>query len=159
MQAPRQSQKHKQDEAQGHVAVHPSLLPSILAAALQQSQATATTAEPRVIPFDILKRPQRFIIRADLPGVRQDEIVLQSEGNLLSLSIEKDKNTEQEGVRVHRRERGQSFASRSIRLPETCDLDKIQADVENGVLEIIVPKIQETFKHRTIKVGKVANGP
>ena len=64
----------------------------------------------------------------------------------------------QEGVRVHRRERGQSFASRSIRLPETCDVDKIQADVENGVLEIFVPKIRETSKHRTIKVGKAANG-
>jgi HSP20 family protein len=122
-------------------------------AALQHAQSDD---QARLITLDVLEKAQQFEVRADLPGVPQDDIVLQADGNILTLSVEKKKKTEeQEGVRVHRHERVSTYAPRSIRLPESADLSQVQADIQNGVLEIIVPKTQKQ-KQRTIKVGSKA---
>lgn len=132
--------------------VHSYLMPHIFAA-LQHAHAKD---EPRLITLDVLEKAQHFAIVAEIPGVLQDEVILQVDGDILHLSVEKKKTKEQEGVRVHRRERPSSFAARSIRLPESSDFDRIQADVSNGLLEVIIPKRRETGKQRTIKVGSKA---
>lgn len=145
-----QNRRQAQEEEDAHAhALHAHLLPSVLAAALRHAH---TEGEARLIPLDVVERAQQFEIRADLPGVPKEDIVLQAEGDLLSLSVETKAHKEQEGVRVHRRERGHTFAARSIRLPESCDLSQVQADVQNGVLEIVIAKTQKE-KQRTIKIG------
>lgn len=147
---PNRRQAEEEDPSADLSAAHAYLVPSLLAAALRQAQHAD---EPRMITLDVIEKAQRFEIRADLPGVLQDNIVLQAEGDVLNLSVKKQDAKQQEGVRVHRQERVSTFAPRSIRLPESCDLSKIEADAENGVLEIIIPKKQASPKQRTIKVG------
>ena len=57
---------------------------------------------------------------------------------------------------MHRRERASSFAPRSIRLPDSVDMSQVQADIQDGVLTITIPKKSQKEKQRTIKVGSKA---
>lgn len=101
---------------------------------------------------DVKEEENRFIIEADLPGFKKEEIELKYNEGLLTISIEHDETKEEEETNYVHRERKQCSMKRTLNLGEL-DFDKIDASLKDGILEIIAPKaeIVETTKRIEIK--------
>jgi HSP20 family protein len=105
-------------------------------------------AAPR-IKIDLTEQDGSFSIKAEIPGVRKEDIDVRVDGNLVTISAEvKSEKEEKEGTRVLRRERQQGYASRSFTL--SCPVDEAKADAkyENGVLNLTLPKKAATSTKR-----------
>jgi len=101
---------------------------------------------------DIKEEQDRYIIRADLPGVEAKDIEITMENGVLTPKGERasDKTEEREGYRRIERVRGTFY--RRFSLPDTADADKIEARSKDGVLEIVLPK-HEKVQPRRISVN------
>ena len=107
------------------------------------------------VPVDVVEEGDSYVISAELPGVKPEDIDISVTGNTLTIKGEMGDTIEQEGERYHYRERRYGSFQRSVRLPNTLDTDKVEASFENGVLNISIPKQpQAQPKQITIKVGK-----
>lgn len=100
--------------------------------------------------INLTEDKDNYYIRAELPGVKGDELDIQVTANNLSISGER-KITPVENARYHRRERDAGTFSRVIGLPGEINSDKVEANLENGVLTIAVPKA-EIAKPKQISV-------
>ena len=97
-------------------------------------------AAPR-IKVDVSEQEGSFAVKAEIPGVRKEDIDVRVEGNQVTISAEvKTEKEEKKGGRFLRKECQQGFASRSFTLG--CALDESQADAkfENGILSLTLPK-------------------
>jgi HSP20 family protein len=101
---------------------------------------------------DILEREGNLILRAELPGMTEKEIDLKVEGNTLTLKGERKMENEDKKSNYHRVESSYGSFTRSFTLPETVDLDKINAEYKNGILTIALPQKPEV-KPREIQVS------
>ena len=101
--------------------------------------------------MDVIEHENDVTVRVDLPGLDPDNIDIQVEDDLLTISGEIATRDEQENERYHYRERRYGAFKRSLRLAETIDTDNIDATYENGVLALVLPKRPETQPKR-IKV-------
>jgi HSP20 family protein len=96
--------------------------------------------EPQ-IRMDVKEADGQYLIKAEIPGVKRDDIHVTIEGNRVSISAEvKKEKEEKEGERVIRSERSYGMASRSFSLAEEVDQSKVQAKYTDGVLELTLPK-------------------
>jgi len=93
-----------------------------------------------------------YYVRAELPGVKADELDIQATANNLSISGERKIAAEEEGTRYHRREREAGTFSRMIGLPGDFNRDNVDAKLENGILTVVVPKA-EIAKPKQITVS------
>lgn len=93
-----------------------------------------------------------YYVRAELPGVQADELDIQVTGNNLSISGERKIAAEEEGARYHRREREAGTFSRIIGLPGEVNTDKVEASLEDGILNVVVSKA-EIAKPKQITVS------
>jgi HSP20 family protein len=100
---------------------------------------------------DILEKEGNIVLRAELPGMNEKEIELKVEGDTLILKGERKMESEDKKSNYHRIERSYGSFTRSFRLPDTVDSEKIDADYKNGVLTITLPKKPEV-KPREIPV-------
>jgi HSP20 family protein len=100
---------------------------------------------------DILEKDGKIILRAEIPGMTEKEIELKVEGDTLILKGERKMESEDKKSNYHRIERSYGSFTRSFRLPDTVDSEKIDADYKNGVLTITIPKKSEV-KPREIPV-------
>ncbi len=97
---------------------------------------------------DISEDEDKFIIHADLPGVKSDEIEITADNGVLTIKGQRD-NLKQENKDNYRRiERFSGSFIRRFTLPERADLDNIAANSRNGVLELIIPKTAESRPRR-----------
>jgi HSP20 family protein len=92
---------------------------------------------------DILEKEGNLILRAELPGISEKQIDLKLEGNTLTLKGERKMDKEDNKNNYQRVESFYGSFTRSFRLPETVDLEKISADYKNGVLTITIPQKPE----------------
>ena len=81
-----------------------------------------------------------YYVRAELPGVKGEELDIQVTANNLAISGERKIAAEEEGAKYHRREREAGSFSRMIGLPGDINSDKVDAKMENGILTIVVAK-------------------
>ena len=97
-----------------------------------------------VPPLEVAERADAYLVAAELPGVREEEIELSFESNVLTLRGRKASHfaaaSENEGLRVHLSERQTGTFERSVRLPEYVEGDRIDARFVDGVLHVTVPK-------------------
>ena len=93
----------------------------------------------------------KFYVRAELPGVKGEDLDIQITGNKLAISGER-KIAAEEGARYHRREREAGTFSRMIGLPGEVDADKVDANLVDGILTVVVPKA-EVAKPKRITVS------
>ncbi len=100
---------------------------------------------------DILEKEGNIVLRAELPGMNEKEIELKVEGDMLILKGERKMESEDNKSTYHRIERSYGSFTRSFRLPDTVDSEKINADYKNGVLTITISKKPEV-KPREIPV-------
>ena len=118
-----------------------------------RSQATQ-----RWVPAtDLVEADDHVLLRADLPGLTQDDVNIEVRDNALTISGERKAEHEQRERGWYRLERQYGKFSRSLSLPEGADPDAISASFENGVLEVRIPK-PEQRKPRRIPIGASANG-
>ena len=92
-----------------------------------------------------------YYLRAELPGVKSEDLDIQAERNTISLSGSRKVAAEGGEVKYHRREREAGTFSRMIGLPGEIDPDKVTANLANGILAVVVPKA-EVAKPKQISV-------
>ena len=114
-------------------------------------------AQQRWVPaMDLVEADDHFLLRADLPGLKEEDVNIEVRDNALTVSGERKAEHEQREKGWYRLERQFGQFSRSISLPEGVDPDGIEAAFTHGVLEVKIPK-PEQRKPRRITI-KSANG-
>jgi len=104
---------------------------------------------------DIKESEDFFLISADLPGLKEDEIKIEVKDKILTISGER--NYEKSDEKLHRFERQYGKFERSFQMPNGVDLEKVQANYENGALEVLVPR-EEVTKPKAIKIQSNKGG-
>jgi HSP20 family protein len=106
------------------------------------------------LPLDVSENENEFVVKGSLPGVKPEDVQITVHGDTLTIQGERESAEEKKGERWHLRERRFGSFQRSISLATPLDSDKAQAQFENGVLTLTLPK-SESAKPRQIKVGGV----
>jgi HSP20 family protein len=89
---------------------------------------------------DVFEKEDRFVVKAELPGMKEEDIDVSVVGDTLSIRGEKKTETEIKEEDYYRCERSYGSFYRSIPLPSNVDANKIEASFEDGVLEVALPK-------------------
>ena len=92
---------------------------------------------------DISETETRFEIRAELPGISEDDVNVSLTDNVLTVKGEKQHEEETDGKNYHRMERRYGKFQRSFTLPRHIEADAIKAEFKNGVLRLEIPKAEE----------------
>ncbi|XP_023880967.1 18.2 kDa class I heat shock protein [Quercus suber] len=96
------------------------------------------------IRIDWKETPEAHIFKADLPGLKKEEVKVEvEEGRILQISGERSKEQEDKNDKWHRIERSIGKFLRKFRLPKNAKMDQVKASMENGVLTVTVPKEEE----------------
>ena len=103
--------------------------------------------------MNVTEDKEKYYIRAELPGVKADELDISVTGDTLSISGERKLPVEDEKARYHRREREAGRFSRILSLPAQVDTGKVEASCTDGVLTVILPRAEEA-KPKQIAVKK-----
>src|SRR5262245_40089092 len=93
--------------------------------------------------FDAVETSDAYILKADLPGLRGEDLEVIVAGNQITVSGEREEDlSSDEDGRYDVSERHIGRFSRSFTLPESCDADRVEAELKNGVLTLEAPKNQ-----------------
>jgi HSP20 family protein len=104
--------------------------------------------------MDLVETDEHFVLRADLPGLDEDDVKIEVANDTLTVSGERRFEQEVKKDGFYRLERGSGTFARSLTLPEGVDADAIAASFDKGVLEIRIPKPEERKPRRVeIAVG------
>ncbi len=108
-------------------------------------------------PMDLVEENGEYVLHADLPGVREDDVKVELEDNVLTVSGERSSQHEQEKDGYRRIERAYGSFTRSLTVPDGVAADSVQAHFENGVLTVRIPKPEQRKPHKVaISVGAQA---
>lgn len=103
---------------------------------------------------DITEDEQEYLIKAELPDMKKEDVRLTVENEVLTISGERKFEKEEKGKKYHRIERAYGSFVRSFSLPEDADESMVSADFKDGMLQIHLPKSQKAKpKAIEIKVG------
>ncbi|HEY7217849.1 MAG TPA: Hsp20/alpha crystallin family protein [Candidatus Binatia bacterium] len=101
---------------------------------------------------DVLESKDAYLIRAELPGMKREDIKVEIKDGTLVLSGESKSEKPAEGVEYRHVERVAAKFWRSFSLPETVKQDGIEASYKDGILEVRVPKVEKA-KPRQIEIS------
>ncbi len=107
-------------------------------------------------PVDIKEDADAYTVHLEVPGVTQDHLHLSLQDNVLTIKGSKEQKQESGEGRYRRIERSYGSFSRSLSLPRNVDATRVEANLEDGVLEVRLPKREES-KPRQINVGVTQN--
>ena len=100
-----------------------------------------TPAEAPAIRMDVSEQPKCFLVHAELPGVKKEDIHVQVDGNQVSITAEvKQEKEVKEGERVLRAERYYGQVSRTFQLAQDINDSEASARFNDGILELTLPK-------------------
>jgi HSP20 family protein len=108
--------------------------------------------------MDLVETDDEFVLRADLPGLSEDDVNIELEDNVLTISGERKAEHEERKEGYYRVERSSGSFTRSLTLPEGVDPDAVKASFERGVLEVRVPK-PEAKKPRKVAISVGGGAP
>ncbi len=100
---------------------------------------------------DIKEEDDKYLLHADIPGVKPEEIEVSMDGGVLTIKGERKLESSEEKENYKRIERVHGVFYRRFALPDDADPEKIAASGKNGVLEVVIPK-SEAQKPRKIEV-------
>lgn len=101
---------------------------------------------------DIVEEKEKFLVKAELPGLNKEDIKLNIEDGKLSITGERKFENEVKDKNYHRIERSYGKFFRSFILPRNVDSEKISANFENGLLTVTIPK-SEIAKAKEIPIS------
>jgi HSP20 family protein len=102
----------------------------------------ADTTSP--LALDVSSDEKSVKVRAAIPGVKQDDISIEVKDGVLTISGESRYENEEKQENWHRRELRYGKYSRAVRLPEDVNFEKAQAELENGILTVTLPRVEPT---------------
>src|SRR5687767_13252421 len=97
---------------------------------------------------DLIEREDSLVLKADLPGMTEDDVQIEMRDDVLTISGERKAEHEDKQNGYYRVERSFGRFSRSLHLPDGVDADKIAAAFDNGVLEVTIPKPEQRQPRR-----------
>ena len=100
---------------------------------------------------DITEDPKEYLVKAELPEVKKDEIKISVQNDVLVISGERKYEKEEKDKKYHRVERAYGSFSRSFTIPEDADPEKVSAEFKEGVLHVHLPK-SDRAKPKSIAV-------
>src|SRR5215212_2830749 len=104
--------------------------------------------------MDLVETGDHFVLRADLPGMSEEDVTIEVEERVLTISGERKAEHSENKDGYHRVERAFGSFSRSLTLPEGVDAEAVAASFDRGVLEVRIPKPEQTKPKRvSISVG------
>ena len=98
------------------------------------------------LSMDVIRRDDAIVIRADIPGIKPDEVEISVEDGVLTVSGEHEEENDEKTEHYVRRERHYGSFSRSMTLPHGVKADDIEATTSDGVLEVTVPLPKDEAK-------------
>jgi HSP20 family protein len=101
---------------------------------------------------DVWETENELVLSFDLPGIPEEDIAVELDDNVLTVSGERSRDSEQSTERYYRFERRFGSFSRGVTLPPGVQEDSISANYKDGVLEVRVPKPEEP-KPKRIQIG------
>jgi HSP20 family protein len=102
---------------------------------------------PMNIPaVNITEHKDEYQVSLAVPGMKKDDFKIDIDGNMLTISSEKEENKEEKDKKFTRKEYNYSSFSRSFTLPEEINKEEIEAKYEDGVLKIALPRKEEAKK-------------
>ena len=124
---------------------------------LFESPLTELTRTSRLLSgwtpaLDVFEDKDNYVVKAELPGMKREDVDVALHDNTLSLSGERKNETEHKGSEVYRAERFVGRFQRTVTLPMAVAADKVKAEYKDGILSITLPKTEEA-KPRHIDVS------
>ena len=114
--------------------------------------------QQRWVPaMDLVESDDHFVLKADLPGLGEDDVSIEIRDNTLTIAGERKSEYEQSERGWYRVERSTGAFSRSLSLPEGVNPDGVSAAFDKGVLEVTIPK-PEQKKPRRVQIRAGGNG-
>lgn len=102
---------------------------------------------------NITENKDNYLVALAVPGMKKDDFKIDVDGNMLTISSEKEENKEDKEKRFTRREYSYYSFSRSFTLPEEVNKEKIEAVYEDGILKLTLPRREEARKATAKKIA------
>jgi HSP20 family protein len=102
-------------------------------------------------PMNITQDDDNFYLRAEVPGIKPDELSISANRNRVTLAGKREIQREHERVSYHRKERAEGTFNRTVTLPTEVDAERVDAKYVDGILTLTLPKAEET-KPRQVTV-------
>jgi len=100
---------------------------------------------------DISEDEKEYLIKAELPEVKNDEVKVSVQNDVLSITGERNYEKEEKNKKVHRIERAYGSFARTFTVPEDADSERVSAEFKEGILKVHLPKTQKA-KPKSIDV-------
>lgn len=97
--------------------------------------------------LDVSENDQAYLVEAEVPGVEREQITIDYDEDVLLIKVEQKEVTEEKERNYIRRERHASSMERALRF-KGVDFEAVQAKLENGILKVAIPKVQEIAKKK-----------
>jgi HSP20 family protein len=101
---------------------------------------------------DVVRDNGHLVVRAEIPGVKPEEIEIKAEEGMLEISGRHEETSEKKDEHFVRRERRYGGFSRTMRLPDGVDPKKIKATTHDGLLEVTIPLPKESGQPEAVKI-------
>jgi HSP20 family protein len=109
------------------------------------------------LSMDVIRRDDAIVIRADIPGIKREDVDLTVEDGVLTLSGSHEEESDEKTEHYVRRERHRGMFSRSMTLPRGVKPEDIEATTADGVLEVTIPLPKEESR-QVVEIKEKANG-
>jgi HSP20 family protein len=93
--------------------------------------------------FDVTETKDAYVFKADVPGVKKEDLAISTTGNRLQISGKRESELEKKTDAIYTYERQCGSFTRSFTLPDGADIEHAKSDLADGVLTLIVPKLAE----------------
>ena len=109
---------------------------------------------PMNVPaVNITEQPNEYLLSLAAPGMKKEDFKIDVDGNMLTISSEKEENKEEKNKKFTRKEYSYSSFSRCFSLPEEIKQENIDAKYKDGVLKITLPRKEEAKKPAVKKIA------
>ena len=123
-------------------------LRDLIALQEQIGHLVGTDAPGWTPPVDLYETAADYILSAELPGLAREQIDIHAEENRIVIRGERGASCHIPCEQYHRVERGHGRFSRAFALPEPIDIDRVRADLKDGVLTVTIPKAADRGARR-----------
>lgn len=106
----------------------------------------------KMMPLDVSEVDNELIIKANMPGIKKDNVKVSVHDNELIIEGKQETEKTEKNENIYRYERYKGNYRRVVSLPDVCDIDKVKAKLEDGVLTLNIPK-REPVPAKEIKIG------
>jgi HSP20 family protein len=104
-------------------------------------RSSSSGANDRFVPqLDIAETPSEYVVSVDLPGIKPDDVKIELDDGLLTISGSRESCKHEDKRNFHRVERSSGSFQRMVTLPREIEADRIEANYDQGVLHVTLPK-------------------